>query len=630
MGQTNYVDINKLHQQHYHANEKIVKRTYGKKYPEILKQKLKPCEGCLLGKSHKARVKKKGNKKSKGQQPLDVLISDIKTMPAVGTHKARYAGSAIDQATKYVVITSIATKGQWDKRYEEIIKWIRNATGKVHKLWRTDGGKELVNKRTMQINKEEGIEHSETPAYTPNKNPSERFWRTMIEAVCAMLITAGMSSTWWVEAMKYMVYGYNRTPRPEFNGKTPYEKFYKREPHYVKMYTWGCLFYAHVNKEKRSKKQIEKARATALIGIDNSGRYLCIDVSTGELVTTDSGTAVDSIFPLGRHKAVFKKYEPAIILEFLENQREDVLEKMNYDSAGIEGGIASLKKILIEQNELSKASNQPTNLNSTARSRSRSRSPINSNSTDVLISSPIKKGEKDTSKVPIVEQDDQPTKTYEPENEIDNKHGSHGEATTSKSDTESDTDSDVYDSDISIDNTCKQYGIPTEKEITERIKENLEQSEENSAHDGKIETQYEERTNYEHDKISSEKEHRYPRRNRYPTGSNVRIMEHLAQTPQKERKTHRRVYKNSELEALANLILNDELDQQSKPIPQELEDAKQSPDWPKWEEAILKEVGALYRTKTLQKIEKLPAGVKAIKCRWVFKIKPPNDTKLDW
>ena len=61
---------------------------------------------------------------------------------------------------------------------------------------------------------------------------------------------------------------------------------------------------------------------------------------------------------------------------------------------------------------------------------------------------------------------------------------------------------------------------------------------------------------YEDDKISNDdtSSRRYPERNRNPTGSDIKIMEHLAQTPTKGRKAYRRTYKNADLEAIANVI----------------------------------------------------------------------------
>ena len=73
------------------------------------------------------------------------------------------------------------------------------------------------------INEEETIQQETTPPYSPNKNASERFWRTLIEGIPAMLlmIMAGMNKSWWVDATKYFIYVYNRTPKKQLRNKTP-------------------------------------------------------------------------------------------------------------------------------------------------------------------------------------------------------------------------------------------------------------------------------------------------------------------------------------------------------------------------------------------------------------------------
>ena len=91
-----------------------------------MKQKLRPCDGCLKAKSHKAGINKKGEQDTKPKEPLDVLVSDLKTMPTTGTGGAIYAGSAIDHATKYVTMTFLVKKSQWYQKYEQIIRWLKN------------------------------------------------------------------------------------------------------------------------------------------------------------------------------------------------------------------------------------------------------------------------------------------------------------------------------------------------------------------------------------------------------------------------------------------------------------------------------------------------------------------------
>lgn len=260
---------------------------------------------------------------SKPSKPLDIIVSDLKTMPTVGTGGAVYAGSAIDHKTKYLTLTFLKTKDEWPQKYEQVINWFKNKLGRTHKEWRSDGAKEFVSKDMQVIQDREGIQVSTTPPHMPNKNPSERIWRTLIEAIAAMIITAGMSVKYWVQAPKYFTYMYNRTPAKD--GKSPFEKMFKRKPHSVTLYPWGCLCYVH--NHVRSKKEIVKATPAWFAGIDHGGRYECISLKDGTVMMTDSITVVKQIFPKGRHKHLMN-FDLSTVCQYLQLEEQKILTEV--------------------------------------------------------------------------------------------------------------------------------------------------------------------------------------------------------------------------------------------------------------------------------------------------------------
>ena len=582
-----------------------------------MKQKLRPCDGCLKAKSHKAGINKKGEQDTKPKEPLDVLVSDLKTMPTTGTGGAIYAGSAIDHATKYVTMTFLVKKSQWYQKYEQIIRWLKNMKGRTHKVWRSDGAKEFDSNKIKEIHDREGIEPSITPPYTPNKNPSERFWRTLIEAVGAILLTAGMSATWWVEASRYVVHCFNRTPRKGLGGKTPYWKFYGRKHHSMKLHTLFCLAYVHI--QLKSKKGLQKSRPAMFIGIDDSGRYLCICLRTKELLKSDSVTFVDEIFPMGKHKHLMN-YDPNTILKHIQQQNVDIQNKL---------------KPAPEQQAKMKYGASPKDPHKLS-----SVGPVENEILDLVLQfnqGPMKEVEKRTpkqanKKAGNLDPPNEPVKRQELEHVT--KRKGNGDKTPDSSESDEEEESD--DEEVKTTEEAKEetkfgdmevyekYGIPrleTVEEINREILRNAPPKE--------PDTHTEERTKYEHDKIDNKdmykepvihtKPRRYPLRNRQTTGNSIKIMEHLAQTPEKDRKQYQRQYRK-DLEAIANHIM----ETPDKRIPDNVRQAMDTPEWPKWQEAINKEINALYRTDSLEKVTVLPAGVKAIQCRWVFKIKPMN------
>ena len=104
----------------------------------------------------------------------------------------------------------------------------KTQTGRPFKKWSTDGGGELNNKQTDDVNKK----NDQTPPHSSRRNPlPKRFNRTIGEAVAAMLLTAGMTACWWVETICYAVYIYNRTPHKGIQMRTPYQMFYGKPHH---------------------------------------------------------------------------------------------------------------------------------------------------------------------------------------------------------------------------------------------------------------------------------------------------------------------------------------------------------------------------------------------------------------
>ena len=59
------------------------------------------------------------------------------------------------------------------------------------------------------------------------------------------------------------------------------------------------------------------------------------------------------------------------------------------------------------------------------------------------------------------------------------------------------------------------------------------------------------------------------------------------------------------------------------------EEAKASPEWPKWEAAIITELNKLITLGTWKIVDKLPAGRKPIRFKWVLKLKKDFDTLLN-
>lgn len=124
---------------------------------------------------------------------------------------------------------------------------------KVSKIIRSDQGKEYVNKELKSYFQEEGIEHQDTVAYSPEQNgTAERKNRYLVEMTRCMLIDAKLPNKYWREAVNTANYLQNRLITRATN-KTPYEVWNKRKPDLTisHIQVFGAKVYAHIPKINR-------------------------------------------------------------------------------------------------------------------------------------------------------------------------------------------------------------------------------------------------------------------------------------------------------------------------------------------------------------------------------------------
>ena len=263
--QANKVDINLEHKRYRHMSEKYLIAMN----PKLKGQQLKKCQYCSMAKSKKGQIKHKAVEETKSTEVGENVASDLKEMFAVGTGGCRWLASAIDTYSRYAMMTALKNKSDFSKHYPNIVSWYTTQTGKPVKKWTTDNGGEFLNLQTDAINKTAGIQHQVTPPHQSKKNPfAERWNRTVEEGAASMLLSALMTSSWWVEASQYTTYLYNRTPHKGLGMRTPYEVFYNKPHHHIPAKVFGCLAYTH--NYLRTKKQMNRTRRAIFLGIDSS------------------------------------------------------------------------------------------------------------------------------------------------------------------------------------------------------------------------------------------------------------------------------------------------------------------------------------------------------------------------
>ena len=169
--------------------------------------------------------------------------------------RANYFPTFVDDKTHYVWVYILKTK-------DEVFKF----SGHQLKVFRTDNGSEYTSKELESDLKSEGVCHELTVSKTPEQNGvAEHLNRTLVEAVCSMLIDANLPYKFWAEALSTAVYLKNCSQAKAVKDMTPFEAWKNTRPKVGHLRVFGCDAFAHIPKDKRHKLDA-KARKCIFLG----------------------------------------------------------------------------------------------------------------------------------------------------------------------------------------------------------------------------------------------------------------------------------------------------------------------------------------------------------------------------
>ena len=227
------------------------------------------CNACILGKHHRAAVPS-GIKAGRATRPLFRLHLDICGPFSIEAHDGSlYLLQIVDDYSRYVWARTMPNR-QTQTVLGHLKDFVAEAealhSGHRVSILRSDNGPELVSASFNAWLKSRGIRRERTATYTPHQNGVvERMNRAVVELGRTMLIAAHLPMKFWALAMDTAVYCRNRSPTTSLDDRTPYEAWHGKRPAISHMRIFGCLAFAHVRKEERSKLD-PKAKACIFVG----------------------------------------------------------------------------------------------------------------------------------------------------------------------------------------------------------------------------------------------------------------------------------------------------------------------------------------------------------------------------
>jgi transposase InsO family protein len=226
-----------------------------------------PCVGCAYGKHSREpfRTKTPDGRKKKLLELVHTDLCGPMEVPTVQGGKW-YILTFIDDATRRSWVYLLGKK---DETYETFLTFKANVEKQSDhkiKILRSDGGGEYIGGQFQDFLKQEGIEHQLTMPDSPEQNGvAERYNRTLIEGVRAMLHGAKMSKGFWGEAVLCFNYTRNRTwVKGSAEDVTPYEGWTGHVPSVVHLRPFGCPVMVHVVDRKRRKLDPKSYQGTFL------------------------------------------------------------------------------------------------------------------------------------------------------------------------------------------------------------------------------------------------------------------------------------------------------------------------------------------------------------------------------
>lgn len=240
------------------------------------------CPPCIEGRMTRAPF---SSSTSRSTAPLQLLHTEVMgSMPLLSAGGAAYLVTIVDDFTRFKAVVPVSSKGLAKDAVIQIANLWANQTDKRVKVVRSDGGKDCTGGAWPSWLREKGITHQTTTPYTPQPNgAAERYNRTVIEHVLALLADNVIDAEYWAEAVLTVNYLGNHVTQGH-RGGTPYEAFHGSKPDVGYLRIIGCSAWLRVPGEPCRKLDARAVAGTFLgYGFGQKGWRVLVD---GRVVTS--------------------------------------------------------------------------------------------------------------------------------------------------------------------------------------------------------------------------------------------------------------------------------------------------------------------------------------------------------
>lgn len=237
-----------------HLSEGGMKKLYKSQLLKGVKTcSLEFCKFCVYDKQRRVSFKP-GAHTSKNV--LDYVHSDVwGPIKHTSIGVAHYFVSFLDDYSRKVWVYFMKQKFEVFRIFKQWKAKVDNQTGKKVKYFRSDNGTEYKDRSFLQFFQDEGITGHFSIKRTPEQNGvAERMNRTLLECARCMRLNAGLSKSFWAEAINTACYLINRSPSAGIDYKIPEEMWSRKPVFFSVMKIFGSPAYVHLPVEERQSK----------------------------------------------------------------------------------------------------------------------------------------------------------------------------------------------------------------------------------------------------------------------------------------------------------------------------------------------------------------------------------------
>ncbi|KAM0043888.1 putative RNA-directed DNA polymerase [Helianthus debilis subsp. tardiflorus] len=275
------------HRRFAHVNHKAIRTMQYKKMVKDLPttvEKYKVCEICAIGKQQREAIPKKSEWRAK--ERLELIHTDLCGPITPASHSGRrYVLVFIDDFTRKTWVYFLSHKGEAFELFKTFKSLVENETGLKIKCLRSDKGGEFTSSSFKAFCELHGIKRQLTAAYTPQQNGvAERRNRTIMNMVRWLLAEKSMPKYFWSEAARWACHVLNRCISRSLDDKVPEEMWTGIKPSVEHFKVFGCVVYAHIPAQLRTKLDARSHKCVFLGVSQESKAYRLYDPAVKKIV----------------------------------------------------------------------------------------------------------------------------------------------------------------------------------------------------------------------------------------------------------------------------------------------------------------------------------------------------------